>query len=59
MNFFVSKYEYFSLGLFMSPERLKKWNKESQEFFEKAEDNSIVLDIFISYFLYQPNMRGI
>jgi hypothetical protein len=33
----------------MSTERLVKWSKESKEFFEKAEDNSIVLDIFISY----------
>ncbi|MDR1245080.1 MAG: HAMP domain-containing histidine kinase [Endomicrobium sp.] len=33
----------------MSTERLVKWSKESQEFFEKAKDNSIVLDIFIFY----------
>ncbi|MDR3125001.1 MAG: PAS domain-containing protein, partial [Endomicrobium sp.] len=33
----------------MSTERLVKWSKESQEFFEKAEDNSIVLDLVISY----------
>ncbi|MDR1474213.1 MAG: hypothetical protein LBS38_00775, partial [Endomicrobium sp.] len=33
----------------MSTNRLVKWSKESKEFFEKAEDNSIVLDIFISY----------
>jgi hypothetical protein len=33
----------------MSTERLVKWSKESQEFFENAKDNSIVLDIFISY----------
>jgi hypothetical protein len=32
----------------MSTERLVKWSKESQEFFEKAKDNSIVLDIIIS-----------
>jgi hypothetical protein len=37
------------LGGLMSTERLVKWSKESKEFFEKAEDNSIVLDIFISY----------
>ncbi|MDR2067269.1 MAG: PAS domain S-box protein, partial [Endomicrobium sp.] len=33
----------------MSTERLVKWSKEAQEFFEKAEDNSLVLDIVISY----------
>ena len=33
----------------MSTEKLVKWSKESKGFFEKAEDNSIVLDIFISY----------
>jgi hypothetical protein len=33
----------------MSTERLVKWSKESQEFFEKAKDNSIILDLVISY----------
>ncbi|MDR2066662.1 MAG: GHKL domain-containing protein, partial [Endomicrobium sp.] len=33
----------------MSTHRLVKWSKESQEFFEKAEDNSLVLDLVISY----------
>ncbi|MDR3125168.1 MAG: hypothetical protein LBU10_04795, partial [Endomicrobium sp.] len=33
----------------MATERLVKWSKEAQEFFEKAEDNSIVLDLVISY----------
>jgi hypothetical protein len=33
----------------MTTERLVKWSKESQEFFESAEDNSIVLDLVISY----------
>ncbi|MDR3071110.1 MAG: hypothetical protein LBU29_00695 [Endomicrobium sp.] len=33
----------------MSTDRLVKWSKESAEFFEKAEDNSIVLDLVISY----------
>jgi hypothetical protein len=33
----------------MATERLVRWSKESQEFFEKAEDNSIVLDIMISH----------
>jgi hypothetical protein len=33
----------------MSTERLVKWSKESKDFFEKAEDNSIVLDLVISY----------
>jgi signal transduction histidine kinase len=33
----------------MSTERLAKWSKEAKEFFEKAEDNSIVLDLVISY----------
>jgi hypothetical protein len=33
----------------MSTERLVKWSKEAKEFFEKAEDNSIVLDLVISY----------
>jgi hypothetical protein len=32
----------------MSTERLVKWSKEAQEFFESAEDNSIVLDLVIS-----------
>ncbi|MDR2251477.1 MAG: hypothetical protein LBD98_01375 [Endomicrobium sp.] len=33
----------------MATERLVKWSKESQEFFEKAKDNSIVLDLVISF----------
>jgi hypothetical protein len=33
----------------MSTERLVKWSKESKEFFEKAEDNSVVLDLVISF----------
>ncbi|MDR1243694.1 MAG: hypothetical protein LBJ79_00675 [Endomicrobium sp.] len=33
----------------MATERLVKWSKEAQEFFEKTEDNSIVLDLVISY----------
>ncbi|MDR1245034.1 MAG: hypothetical protein LBJ98_03545, partial [Endomicrobium sp.] len=33
----------------MSTERLAKWSKEAKGFFEKAEDNSIVLDLVISY----------
>jgi hypothetical protein len=33
----------------MPTERLVKWSKEAQEFFEKAEDNSLVLDLVISY----------
>jgi hypothetical protein len=33
----------------MSSERLVKWGKESQEFFEKAEDNSVILDLVISF----------
>ncbi|MDR1942720.1 MAG: hypothetical protein LBQ04_01165 [Endomicrobium sp.] len=31
----------------MSTERLVKWSKESKEFFEKAEDNSVVLDLWL------------
>jgi PAS domain-containing protein len=30
-------------------ERLIKWSKKAQEFFEKAEDNSLILDLVISY----------
>ncbi|MDR2617216.1 MAG: hypothetical protein LBC22_05415, partial [Endomicrobium sp.] len=33
----------------MATDRLVKWSKEAQEFFEKAEDNSVVLDLVISY----------
>ncbi|MDR2436908.1 MAG: hypothetical protein LBD17_02380 [Endomicrobium sp.] len=33
----------------MSTHRLVKWSKESQEFFEKAADNSVELDLVISY----------
>jgi hypothetical protein len=33
----------------MCSERLVKWGKESQEFFEKAKDNSVVLDLVISF----------
>ncbi|MDR2644522.1 MAG: hypothetical protein LBB44_00840, partial [Endomicrobium sp.] len=33
----------------MATERLVKLSKEGNEFFEKAEDNSIVLDLVISY----------
>ncbi|MDR0724329.1 MAG: hypothetical protein LBF23_03995, partial [Endomicrobium sp.] len=33
----------------MATEKLVKWSKEAQEFFEKAEDKSIVLDLVISY----------
>jgi hypothetical protein len=33
----------------MSTERLVKWSKESQEFFEKAKNNSIILDLVISF----------
>jgi hypothetical protein len=33
----------------MAPDRLVKWSKEAQEFFEKAQDNSIVVDLVISY----------
>jgi len=33
----------------MATERLVKWSKESQEFFEKAEDNSVTLDLVISF----------
>ncbi|MDR3071694.1 MAG: hypothetical protein LBU29_03795, partial [Endomicrobium sp.] len=33
----------------MSTDRLVKWSKESAEFFEKAEDSSVVLDLVISY----------
>ncbi|MDR1243886.1 MAG: hypothetical protein LBJ79_01670, partial [Endomicrobium sp.] len=29
--------------------KLAKWNKEAEEFFEKAEDKSVVLDLVISY----------
>jgi hypothetical protein len=32
----------------MLTERLVKWSKEGKEFFEKAKDNSIVLDLAIS-----------
>jgi hypothetical protein len=28
----------------MSTEKLVKWDKKSQEFFEKAKDNSVILD---------------
>jgi hypothetical protein len=41
-------YDGFNLGGFMPTERLVKWSKEAKEFFEKAEDNSIVLDLVIS-----------
>jgi signal transduction histidine kinase len=33
----------------MERERLVKWSKEAKDFFEKAKDNSIVLDLVISY----------
>ncbi|MDR0977932.1 MAG: hypothetical protein LBL71_02715 [Endomicrobium sp.] len=33
----------------MTTERLVKWSKNAQEFFETAEDNSIVLDLVISF----------
>ena len=33
----------------MATERLVKWSKEAQEFFEKAEDKSVVLDLVISF----------
>ncbi|MDR1434106.1 MAG: hypothetical protein LBI93_03025, partial [Endomicrobium sp.] len=33
----------------MTINKLVKWGKESQEFFEKAEDNSVVLDLVISF----------
>jgi hypothetical protein len=33
----------------MATERLVKWSKGSKEFFEKAEDKSVVLDLLISY----------
>jgi hypothetical protein len=33
----------------MSTDRLVKRSKESQEFFEEAKDDSIVLDLVISY----------
>jgi hypothetical protein len=33
----------------MSTERLVKWSKESQKFFERAKDNSIILDLVISF----------
>ena len=33
----------------MSTERLVKWSKEAKEFFEKAKNNSIVLDLVISF----------
>ncbi|MDR1087287.1 MAG: hypothetical protein LBL16_03500, partial [Endomicrobium sp.] len=33
----------------MSTDRLVKWSKESQELFEEAKDDSIVLDLVISY----------
>ncbi|MDR2617069.1 MAG: hypothetical protein LBC22_04620, partial [Endomicrobium sp.] len=29
--------------------RLAKWSREAKDFFEKAEDNSVVLDLVISY----------
>ncbi|MDR2616675.1 MAG: hypothetical protein LBC22_02535, partial [Endomicrobium sp.] len=33
----------------MLTERLVKWSKEAQEFFEKAEDNSLDLTVMISW----------
>jgi hypothetical protein len=33
----------------MARERLVKWSKEAREFLKKAQDNSIVLDLVISY----------
>ena len=33
----------------MTTERLVKWSKEAKEFFEKAGDKSLVLDLVISY----------
>ena len=33
----------------MATERLVKWSKESQEFFEKSKDNSVTLDLVISF----------
>ncbi|MDR1522653.1 MAG: hypothetical protein LBS29_01645, partial [Endomicrobium sp.] len=33
----------------MATERLVKWSKEAKEFFEKAEDSSVVLDLVISF----------
>jgi hypothetical protein len=33
----------------MSTHRVLKWSKEAKDFFEKAEDNSLVLDLVISY----------
>ncbi|MDR3124260.1 MAG: hypothetical protein LBU10_00005, partial [Endomicrobium sp.] len=33
----------------MAAERLVKWSKEAKDFFEKAEDNSLVLDLVMSH----------
>jgi HEPN domain-containing protein len=33
----------------MATERMIKWSKEAQEFFEKAEEKSVVLDLVISF----------
>ncbi|MDR1086658.1 MAG: hypothetical protein LBL16_00140 [Endomicrobium sp.] len=42
----------------MSTKRLVKWSKESKEFFEKAEDNSLVLDLVISYSCISQSGEG-
>jgi hypothetical protein len=43
----------------MSTNRLVKWSKQAQEFFEKAEDNSIVLDLVISYGCVSQTGEGV
>jgi hypothetical protein len=42
----------------MSTNRLVKWNKEAKDFFEKAEDNSVVLDLVISYGVASQTSEG-
>jgi signal transduction histidine kinase len=42
----------------MSTERLVKWSKEAKEFFEKAKDNSLVLDLVISYGCLSQTLDG-
>ncbi|MDR2645075.1 MAG: hypothetical protein LBB44_03740 [Endomicrobium sp.] len=42
----------------MATERLVKWSKESQEFFEKGEDKSVVLDLVISHLCASQTGEG-
>ncbi|MDR2617027.1 MAG: HAMP domain-containing histidine kinase [Endomicrobium sp.] len=42
----------------MATDRLVKWSKESKDFFKLSTDNSIVLDVFISYLCASQTGEG-